>query len=360
MESGTIKFKNPATAFMLFLMIFVIGVSVVIELVVYLLIRNGMPREIFSSMWFLIFMQVIRFIVPLLIWLAITKDKFKRHMPNQPLDMLNLVYIFFISILAIPAMMLISGISSLFVNNDAAELLAGISGAGHSWIMMMLAIAVTPGIVEEVVFRGYIQSTTRGSIRKIAIFNGLLFGLMHLNLHQFMYTFLLGIFFAYMVYYTRSIWSAIFSHFLVNGINVSLMYWATQSYNYSAEVADQTFAQMMYDSFAGTDPEMAQRMYDMFYGVDITWIAIGMIGVIAIFATIGAMVLFNVFIKHNRQRNAEFDAAEGVDEESENVVNVESVITGENEVAPRFKIDWCLVAIVIIYIAFTIGSLMLV
>jgi len=356
MESGRIKFKNPATAFMLFLMVFFIGISIISEFVVYALIENGVPREIFTSMWYFIVMQVLRLILPLGIWLVITKDKFKRHMPNQPLDMLNLVYIFFISILAIPAMMLISGISSLFVNNDAAELLAGISGAGHSWIMMMLAVAVTPGIVEEVVFRGYIQSTTRGSIKKIAIFNGLLFGLMHLNLHQFMYTFILGIFFAYMVYYTRSIWSAIFSHFLVNGVNVSLMYWVTQSYDYSAEaVADQTFAQMMYDSLAGTDPEMAQRVYDMFYGVNMEWVAIGMIGFIAIFATIGAVVLFNVFIKHNRQRNAEFDVAQGTNEEPEVILEDENIITVENEIPPRFKVDWCLVAVVVIYIAFTIG-----
>jgi len=177
-----------------------------------------------------------------------------------------------------------------------------------------------------------------------------------LNLHQFMYTFLLGIFFAYMVYYTRSIWSAIFSHFLVNGVNVSLMYWTMQSGEYSAEAAEQTLSQMMYDSFAGTDPEMAQRMYEMFYDVDITWLAIGMIGFIAIFATIGAVVLFNVFIKHNRKRNAEFDAAQDVvaDELTDNIEN-ENVLTSENEAEPRFKFDWCLVAVVIIYFAFTVG-----
>jgi len=332
-----------------------IGVSVLIELVVYVLMENGMPQEIFSSMWFIIASQLLRLLVPLIIWLTITKDKFKRHMPDQPLDLLNIIYIFFISLLAIPAMMLVSGISSLFVNNDAAELLAGISGAGHSWIMMMLAIAVTPGIVEEVVFRGYIQSTTHGSIRKIALLNGLLFGIMHLNLHQFMYTFLLGIFFAYLVYYTRSIWSAIFSHFLVNGVNVSLMYWTMQSGEYSAEAAEQTFAQMMYDSFAGTDPEMAQRMYDMFYGVDITWLAIGMIGFIAIFTTIGAVVLFNVFIKHNCKRNAEFDKVQGIGEKLADGIEDENTLTSEKESTPRFKFDWCLVAVVIIYFALTVG-----
>jgi membrane protease YdiL (CAAX protease family) len=351
----TTKLKRPASAFMLFLMIFMIGSSLVIELTILeVLIPAGVvTRAIFGSMWYLIFMQLVRFILPLFIWLAVTKDSFKRRMPHQPMGPLNYLYVFFISILAIPAMMLVSGISSLFVNNDAADFMAGASGAGHSWLLMMLAIAVTPGIVEELAFRGYIQSASRGSLWKVAVFNGFLFGLMHMNLHQFMYTFLLGIFFAYMVYYTRSVWSAIFSHFLVNGVNITLVFWATGTGEYAEAAADLTFSQAMYDSLVDTSPELAQQMYDLLYGVDILWFAIGMIGVIATFATIGVAALFYVFVQHNKKRNAAFDEASSA---ATMPLDTSEADTGKTARPAGIlsKIDWCLVGVVAIYIAFTV------
>lgn len=343
-----IKLKNPASAFMLFLLVFSIVISIIMELVIIFVLipANMVPDTIFRSMWYIIFMQIVRLLLPLLIWLVMTKDSFKRHMPTQPMGALNYVYVVFISLLAIPAMMLVSGITSLFVNNDVADFLAEASGSGYSWLVMMLAIAVTPGIIEELVFRGYIQSTSRGSIRKIAIFNGLLFAIMHLNLHQFMYTFLLGIFFAYMLYYTRNIWSVIISHFLVNGVNVTLAHWAMQSVDYVDTAAEQTFSQIMYESLVTTDPELAQRAYDMFHGIDVTWIAIGMIGFFAIFATIGAAALFYALVQHNKKGNAAFDSEKVVDEVIMDEVTDDS--------PPHSKIDICFILVIVIYIAFTI------
>ena len=340
-----LKFKYPASAFMLFLLLFAIGVELIIFAV---LAPSGLiSADATGSLWFLFIMQLLRFVLPLFIWLAITKDHFKRHMPRQPMGALNYVYVFFVSVLAIPAMMLVSGITSLFVNNDVADFLAGASDSGYTWVVMMLIVAVTPGIVEELIFRGYIQSISRGSIRKIALFNGLLFAIMHMNLHQFMYTFLLGIFFAYMVYYTRSIWSAIFSHFLVNGVNVSLMHWAMQSAQYTETAAEQTFSQLMYESFAAVDPALAQQLYDLFYDVDIMWIAIGMIAVIAIFATIAAVVLFYVLVQHNNKRNAAFDALKADTAPAAAEAPVE-------EARQTKGIDWCLAWVIVIYIAMAI------
>ena len=358
MEPGRIKFKNPATAFMLFLMVFFIVISIASELGVHVLIQSGVPREIFASMWFLIAMQLIRLLLPLVIWLWLTKDNLNRHMPNQPLDKLNFIYVFFISILIIPAMMFISGVTSQFVENDVAELLAALTGAGHSWLMLMLAIAVTPAIVEEVVFRGYIQSATGGTIKKVALFNGLLFGIMHLNLHQFLYTFLLGVIFAYMVYYTRSVWSAVFSHFIVNGVNVSLMYWAMHAQEYSVEASDQTFAEMMYDALVEADPALAQRAYEFFTDINAELFAIGMVGVLAVIATTCAVALFHVFVRHNQRRNAELakeqDTSREYEIDKDELAAAQYEADYPAELPERSIIDWCLVLVIVIYVAFTI------
>ncbi|MCL2285723.1 MAG: CPBP family intramembrane metalloprotease [Firmicutes bacterium] len=354
MEPGRINYKNPS-AFMLFLMVFFVGFSVVSELVVYALIQNGVPAEVFASMWFLIIVQIFRLLLPLIIWLCMTKDNFTRHMPNQPLDKLNFIYIFFISILAIPALMFISGVTSQFLDNEVAEVLAAFTGAGHSWLMLMLAIAVTPAIVEEIVFRGYIQSTTSGTIRKVALFNGLLFGLMHLNLHQFLYTFILGIVFAYMVYYTRSIWTAVFSHFIVNGVNVSLMYWVMHSYEYLPETADQTISQMVYQAIAEIDPALAQSAYEFLNNINIELFVIGVVGFLAIFATACAMALFHVFVRHNQERNKQFDKEQYVNREPEFSTNELAATEYSSELPERSKIDWYLALVIVIYAAFAIA-----
>jgi len=344
-----IKFKNPATAFMLFLVLFFFGISELVGAVIHF---SGIPNDVFNSLWFLILMQVVRLILPLAIWLAITNDSFKRHMPAQPMDTLNCVYVFFFTLLIIPGMMFISGITSQFVDNDVAELLSGFASAGHPWWLMMLAIAVTPGIVEEVVFRGYIQSASSGKIAKIAVLNGFLFGIMHFNLHQFAYTFILGVVFAYILYFTRNIWAAIFSHFIINGSQVSFMYWVMRSYEYGEEIADISLAQAMYNSLADTDPDMAQRMYDLFYGINEELFAVAIIGVIAIGTTIGAVFLFRMFIAHNLKRNAEFDT-KNITQEPE-INEFPSMEIEENKLPLHAKIDWCLVSVVGIYITITL------
>ena len=344
-----IKFKHPASAFMLFLILFNIGVELFIFEV--MLPAQLISIEVVRSLWFMMALMVVRFILPLFIWLAITKDSFRRHMPTQPMGALNYLYIVLVSLLVIPAMMLVAAVSSLFVNNDAADFLAGASGRGYSWLAMMLVVAVTPGIVEELVFRGYIQSVSRGSVRKIALMNGLLFGLMHMNLHQLAYTFLLGVFFAYMLYYTRNIWSVIISHFLVNGFNITWAHWATQSAEYVDAATDQTLSQLMYESFVDTDPELAQRVYDIFYDIDIIWLAIAVVGFIAIFTTIGAAVLFYVMVRHNKKRNAAFDSR--LETAAQPAVQDTDPTP---QVPPSFysRIDWCLVWVIVIYVALTI------
>jgi len=346
-----LKFKNPATAFMLFFMVFFISIIIINELVVYVLINMGVASEIFASTWYIIAIQVIRFVLPVFVWLAITNDKFKRHMPNQPMDMLNIVYVSLITLLAIPAMMLVSGISSQFANNDIADLLVGFTGAGHSWLMLMLAFAVTPGIVEELAFRGYIQSVSRGSVTKIAVFNGFLFGLMHLNLHQFAYTFILGALFAYFVYYTKNIWSAIFAHFLVNGVNITMMYLVMRAADSSAELGtDQTISQAMYDTFRETDPELAQIAYDAFSEINLVLLSLIMIGILAIFTTTAAVILFRVFIQHNNKRNAEFASTQI----QEPVIDTTGAPDYKEAMSPLAKVDWCLVLVIAIYILLTI------
>lgn len=86
----------------------------------------------------------------------------------------------------------------------------------------ILMIAVLPAIVEELLFRGLFLSSflkhTRPSIAIIA--TSLMFAAMHFSLLKLVTTFILGCTFGYVVYKSKSIFPAIFLHFLNNGFSV--------------------------------------------------------------------------------------------------------------------------------------------
>jgi len=335
--------SSNATKFMLFLLAFWIGSMFVRDLIWVVLDSMGRSAEIFRSPWAIIGQQLFGLLLPLFIWLAFKREKFAAHMPNRPLGLVNIAIIILLSFLFQPGMMLVSGILSLFFTNDVAAMVGTMTV--HPWWLLILAVAVTPGIVEELVFRGYIQSATPGrKFAKVAILNGFLFGIMHLSPHQFLYTFLLGVIFAYMVYITKSIWAGIISHFIVNASQVSFMYFTMRGVEDVGDVLDTplTFAQEMYNSVVDIDPEMAQRLYDMLYGVRVEIVAIIAVGFFAMFTVPAAAGIFYWFVVHNRKRAALLAPPK-----------VEAV--AEDTALPRtFNIDLCLVATICVYVGFLI------
>ncbi len=91
---------------------------------------------------------------------------------------------------------------------------------------MLLGIAVYGPFAEELVFRGVIHRSyrQRGNRLKALLLSSLLFGLMHMNLNQACYAFVIGIALALLVEATGSILPAFIAHFCVNGLSVVLMY----------------------------------------------------------------------------------------------------------------------------------------
>ena len=264
---------NPkrASAFMLFLLaIYFVVLGFVLPVILGIL--NMFFYISIHPLWFMIALQILLFILPLYIWLLITKDNINNHLPNMKLGGTNIILLFGLSILLQPLGMLISGIMSMFMQNPVAEMF-NMFAEQPLWLLL-LAIAVTPAICEEVVFRGYIGSQLKNiSIKKAAIINGLFFGIMHMNFHQFTYAFFMGIVFFLFVYYTKSIFAGIIVHFIMNGTQV-LLAWAA----------------VMLAEPNGYEP------------ADAGWTVVLSILVIAVICLPGCFILFRTFINHNEQR----------------------------------------------------------
>ena len=92
-----------------------------------------------------------------------------------------------------------------------------------NFFLSIFLVGVLPGFCEEVAHRGLVLGGTRknGAIRAM-ILCGLLFGLMHFNILQFGYAFVVGIFFCFITLLTKSIYPAMIMHFVNNSISVCI------------------------------------------------------------------------------------------------------------------------------------------
>ncbi|MCL2839894.1 MAG: CPBP family intramembrane metalloprotease [Defluviitaleaceae bacterium] len=266
------------SAFMLFMLIFYVIFMMVFSLIVSRFGAEFMVR-VFSSPWSIVFRYLMTFILPLVIWLTVTRCKLASYLPSKRIDKMNIIFIIFLSIFLQPLMMFISGISSLFFPNQASAVVGGMM-AQPLWLLI-LAFAVTPAICEEIIFRGYIQSAYRHyPFIFVALINGLFFAIIHLSFQQFLYTFAMGIIFAYVVHYSRSIFAGILMHFMMNTMQIFLLWWT----HISGVELIPTW---------GTFYERLSTIMG--------------VGLVALLTTPCAVILFKSFLSHNRQHNITHD-----------------------------------------------------
>ena len=132
----------------------------------------------------------------------------------------------------LPAIMV--GLGFCYVANLTTSLLQGIlSGiitfknpsepilpdGPYGLLLSVFAMAVFPALLEEFLFRGVIMGSLLKFGKPFAIFvSSLLFGLVHQNLVQIPFAFLVGLVLAFVVLETGSIWAGVIVHFLNNFI----------------------------------------------------------------------------------------------------------------------------------------------
>ena len=103
--------------------------------------------------------------------------------------------------------------------------------------LFLLALAVTPGVIEELCFRGYLFSACLRvlSPARTIVLTSLLFGLFHvltgssLLLERFVPTTLVGLFLGWVAYRSGSVWPGIALHVIYNGVDGSLFHAGSQA-----------------------------------------------------------------------------------------------------------------------------------
>ena len=94
----------------------------------------------------------------------------------------------------------------------------------HTKILLVLAIGLTPAIMEELFFRkGLIDLTKKYGKTFALLISALLFGLVHMNLSQGLFAFVIGLFMGAVYLYTKDIKLTMLIHFANNGFEALLL-----------------------------------------------------------------------------------------------------------------------------------------
>ncbi|WP_055069136.1 CPBP family intramembrane glutamic endopeptidase [Clostridium massiliamazoniense] len=322
------KVRRPIlSSNLFFLAILLISIIVPIVLSPFLYVTLGLSQPVA-----LIAAHFIMFVLPAIIYILITKQSFKEVLRLNKISRKEVLLSFALAFLAQPVMMFFSYIASFFVNNDVAAMLDNLSKT-PLWLMVLM-IGVTPAISEEITVRGIVLSGYKFKNKHIgAVMSGLMFGILHLNPHQFLYAFAMGVIFAYVVTAANSLIPAMIAHFTINTTQLLLQRGLISIQNSMQKVL--TSVQDSIPSIGDID-QATQTLKEI-----PLMSKIGMGIFIGIFA-IGAAYLISLIIK-SMEKSKMQDVARV---ESENRFNARSEVVSEKVV------NIPLVLIIIVYIAY--------
>jgi membrane protease YdiL (CAAX protease family) len=166
--------------------------------------------------------QYLIILLPVIIYFLITKASIVETLHFKKVSINNIGLAIGIGFFIQPTMNFINIISQFFVKNYIGELQEEMMAIPY--LLLIFLMAITPAIVEEVTFRGIILRNYQSqTVLAACLVNGLLFGIFHGNINQFLYAFLLGAVFCYIVHLTGSIIPAMLIHFIINASSITLV-----------------------------------------------------------------------------------------------------------------------------------------
>lgn len=162
-------------------------------------------------------------IVPTFFVLLFSKDNIKEVLSIRKIKWSTFFGVVAFTMAASPLVTLVNLVSQLFVKNTVTENSAQFLSL-HPLLLVFFVGMLAP-VCEEVVFRGTIFGGMKkeGNVFKAVMASGLLFGLLHMNINQASYAFVIGILLGFLVEATGSIFSSILFHVLVNSSNAIMM-----------------------------------------------------------------------------------------------------------------------------------------
>lgn len=173
----------------------------------------------------LLITQYLIILFPIVLYLKRRGYNLKGFLRIKSLTLKQVVYIVLIVIFSYPIAVFFNYVGILFLSKYGRILPNPIPIPSdiNEFLLSFMIVALTPGICEEVMFRGMIMKAYEVYGRKKAIIlSAILFGLFHFNLQNLLGPIFLGILFGILVYKTESLLSSIIGHTVNNTIALTI------------------------------------------------------------------------------------------------------------------------------------------
>lgn len=181
-----------------------------------------------AYMWLYSGVYTFSMLVPTVVVSLCFKKKFMPFSPTKPVPF----GVAFFGLIAAVGVCMLSNIINSYVLTFFSEIGLSVPDAPQTMVntpaslaINLFAIAVLPALLEEMIYRGYILRTLRPYGNWFAvIISSLLFSLMHGNLRQIPFAFIVGLVLGLLYVVTDNIWLPIAVHFTNNAISVLMEY----------------------------------------------------------------------------------------------------------------------------------------
>lgn len=252
-------------------------------------------------------LNIVMILIPLIIYFIITKQPFKETMKFRKIDIVDIILVILIAIFIQPVASFLSLIMTYIFPNNISSIL---SLGDAPLYLKLIVIALMPAVLEEMCVRGVILSGYEDvSLKKAAIATGFIFAMMHVNPQAILYTFVLGVLLAYLVYITGSIFSSMICHFTINAMQTITAQQLSKNISSQAQSANSIME------------------YSVPYRVSVTIV----VGIIAIVALLIVKMLMKKLAKHHN-----FD----LNDNTRNVSSIKKINQAERRVdAPNYYVD---------------------
>lgn len=170
--------------------------------------------------------DLIMLLVLFLIYLGAKEKLFKSCRFNR-IQSNTIAYIVIFSIGLTMVILFLMGIFSSLLPSifESYSIVGNAMLATHNSVLALIIVIVLIPIFEEIFFRGVIFGFLRDNYKfPIAlIVQALVFGILHGNLVQSVYAFILGLFLGAIFYYTNSLYASILSHITYNLFGILIL-----------------------------------------------------------------------------------------------------------------------------------------
>ena len=173
----------------------------------------------------------LELLIPVVVLLVMDRFEVMRGTRMKIINIKVILWTLLLALILIPIMTFLNLVSQLMVPNHVVvqieryAMLTGASVWDKPLWLNLLFMALLPAVVEEFLFRGVLfQGFRNCGLLKTAVMTSLMFALAHGNLNQFLYAFAIGMFFAYLVEASGSVYASMIVHMILNTVTVVIVY----------------------------------------------------------------------------------------------------------------------------------------